>query len=110
MNERKARAILYERSGHVCEMCGRARATNAHHRRNRSQGGRWSPENLLHVCGTGATKCHGLITCNPAIAKERGWSVSAYADPAETPVWLANRGWHLLKADGSIEPTERNAA
>ena len=106
MNERKARAILYERSNHVCELCGRARATEAHHRKNRSQGGLWSADNLLHVCHS----CHVHVTTHPASAREQGWAVRSTANPAEVPVWLAGRGWHHLQADGSVAPTERNVA
>jgi len=91
-------------------VCGRAPATNWHHRKNKGQGGAWDAANGLHCCGTGSTGCHGLITINPALAKERGWSVSAYADPADVPVWLANRGWHYLTADGGTTPLERKAA
>lgn len=106
MNEKKARALLYARSNRACEMCDRARATEAHHRKNRSQGGRWSPENLLHLCGS----CHRQVTVNPALACERGWSVRSHQDPAEVPAWVAGRGWTRLTADGGYQSTDRSAA
>jgi hypothetical protein len=106
VNERKAREILRGRSGSVCEMCGRRPATDAHHRKNRSQGGTWTPENLLHLCH----EDHMHVTVNPALARSRGWSVSAYRDPALEPAWLAGRGWTLLRPDGAITPTQRSAA
>ena len=46
-DEREARRLLAERSDSVCEVCGNQAATNAHHRKNRSQGGRWEASNLL---------------------------------------------------------------
>ena len=106
MNERKARELLYARSNRACEMCDRARATEAHHRKNRSQGGLWSPDNLLHICAA----CHRHIGMNPAASREQGWAVGRNFDPAQTPVWLALRGWSYLQADGSVVPTERNVA
>ena len=106
MNEKKARAIVYERSGHVCEMCSRARATEAHHRKNRSQGGLWSPENLLHLCPS----CHRHVGLNPAASRDQGWSVGRNFNPAEVPVWIAGRGRVFLTADGGITPTEKRAA
>lgn len=105
-----ARRVVAQRSAGRCEVCGRVPATNWHHRRNASQGGAWCPSNGLHVCGSGTTGCHGLITVNPAIARERGWSVSAHADPAGTPVWLAGHGWAYLDARGGVTPTNRSAA
>lgn len=103
MNQKLARALVYERSQGVCEVCGRARATNWHHRQNASQGGLWCPSNGLHVCGSGTTGCHGMITVNPRIARERGWSVPSWGNPIETPVFLAGQGWVLLKDDGAFE-------
>lgn len=108
--EREARAVVAARSGGTCEVCRRAPATNWHHRRNRSQQGAWCASNGLHVCGSGTTGCHGHISLNPAVAYERGWSVRSTADPSRMPVWLANRGWCLLTADGGIAPIERKAA
>jgi hypothetical protein len=98
VNEKKARELLAERSGGVCEMCARARATDMHHRKNRSQGGTWTPTNLLHLCH----EHHMHVTVNPAVAYEQGWSVRSFADPARTPVWLARRGWSFLTDDGGI--------
>jgi HNH endonuclease len=106
MNEKKARALLYERSNRACEMCDRAPATEAHHRKNRSQGGRWSPENLIHVCHS----CHVHVTTNPAAAREQGWAVGRNFTPAEVPVWIAGRGRVLLDASGGVTPTEKRAA
>jgi hypothetical protein len=108
--EAKARAVVAARSGGLCERCGRAPATNWHHRQGRSAGGVWSPENGLHLCGSGTTGCHGEVTVNPRISYERGWSVRSTADPAAEPVWLAGRGWHYLDADGGVRPTDRRSA
>jgi hypothetical protein len=84
--EQPTRAAVANRSGGYCELgCGR-RATNMHHRKNRSQGGQWSPANILHLCGSGTTGCHGYYTNHPAEAKRLGVSVLPSEQPAEIPV------------------------
>lgn len=106
MNEKKARTVLYARSDGVCEVCSRARATNAHHRKNTSQGGLWTPSNLLHLCGSGTTGCHGHITTNPQISRDQGWAVPSWRNPEEVPVWVARRGYVLLTNIGTYEALE----
>ena len=110
--EREGRRLVRARSGGMCEVCGRRPATNWHHRVARSQGGRWSAANGLDVCGSGTTGCHGMITVNPAMAKEAksGWSVYPTQDPAAVPVRLAGRGLVLLSDDGKIHRVEEREA
>lgn len=95
MNELEGRRIVYERSSHVCEVCGERRATEWHHRRNRSQGGTWDPSNGLHVC----SGCHHRITVNPAEAHEEGWTVKSWESWRDKPVktW---QGYVRLDDDG----------
>jgi hypothetical protein len=57
-----------------------------HHRKKRSQGGDWSPENIVAVCGHGTTGCHGWIEHNPEAAHATGWHVKPWENPAEIPV------------------------
>lgn len=90
MNETKARRIVSERSGGVCEVqlsgvC-QGRAGEWHHRRNRSQGGTWEPSNGLHLC----SGCHRWITEHPAESYDEGWMLRAGHWPESTPV----RTWH----------------
>lgn len=101
MTEKLAREIVYERSGGLCERCGYGRATNWHHRR--AAGRIWTPENGLHLCGSGTTLCHGWVTEHPMISKEWGWVVSNYAQPHSEPVvrWGV---WTLLLPDGGVVP------
>jgi hypothetical protein len=60
------------RANFVCEFCGSNRGSNSmgfwsvHHRRPRGMGGSKdpqtnSPENLLLLCGSGTTGCHGYF-------------------------------------------------
>lgn len=103
--ERHARKVVRARSGGMCEVCGRAPATNFQHRQGKAQMGAWTVVNGLDVCGMGnVSGCHGAIHQSPALAYERGWSVRSTHDPAEVAVWLAGRGWSYLRPDGSVAP------
>ena len=97
---KEARITLAVRSGGFCEICYVAPATNWHHRKNRSQGGRNELSNAMHLCGSGTTGCHGRVTENPAEAYQFGWSVRSGQNPAEVPIWMHWR-WLYLKDDGT---------
>lgn len=91
---------LWARSGGRCERCDRALGggigVSRHHRMRRRDGGdRLS--NLLLLCGSGTTGCHGWVTEHPDEAYANGWSVRALAttDPAEVPVRINGRLWVL---------------
>lgn len=100
--ERACRKIVRERSREVCEVCGRAPATNMHHRKK--AGRKWTPSNVLHVCGMGnVSGCHGRIESFPDPAKEQGWWLLPIQDPAHSRVWLAGRGYCLLADTGEIQ-------
>lgn len=58
------------------------------------------PANLITLCGSGTTQCHGLVESNPTWAQAHGWSVRRTSDPASVPVWTW-RGWVRLAEDGT---------
>jgi hypothetical protein len=106
--EARARAIVAERSAGICEaaipgVC-LGRATNVHHR---NKAGRvWAPSNLLHLCGSGTTGCHGHIEANPAWAMEQGLWLEHSDDPRAVSVhmrWASMRGWFVLDDEGLLE-------
>jgi hypothetical protein len=106
----KTRAALHERAQDCCERCGVHGATNAHHRRNQSQGGHDGLSNLMLLCGSGTTGCHGFVTTEPAIARRLGWNVRRISDPADIEVWrfdltLGVRVPVKLDDDGNIHPS-----
>ena len=102
VNESDARDLLYLRSERVCERCGRRRATNAHHRR--AFGRIWTPENLLDLCGSGTTGCHGFVTCEEvALSRDYGWVVRKDWDPLWLPTLVWSR-WVYLTRDGRTVP------
>lgn len=55
---KSVRAQVVERAGGRCERCGRPcrQSGEAHHKVKRSQGGKWTLENIEFICRT----CHGL--------------------------------------------------
>lgn len=97
----KTRRQLRERADNYCEVCGLAFATNAHHRKNRSQGGGDELSNLMFLCGSGVTGCHGQITEHPAESYINGWSVRQPRNPLHVPV-MYRGGWVTLDNLGNL--------
>ena len=87
------RAAVQERSGGVCEACGRTRAVTIHHRQYRSRGGSHDVHNLIAVCGFGNTSgCHGVA--HTGEGETYGWSVPSWARPELWPAWRWDvRSW-----------------
>lgn len=95
--------VVKKRSGGLCERCG-GQGHSTHHLRNLSQGGEWSPQNCVRLCGDGATLCHGWVTTNPDAAHEEGFHLEAGEEPGSRPIRSRLHGRVLLLADGSITP------
>ena len=101
-----ANQLLLVRSRGACEMCGvdlcaNQRPVSRHHRQRRRDGGdRLS--NLMLLCGTGTTGCHGKVTANPEWATNpmNGWIVPTSFDPADIPVRLADGWLYYLDDEG----------
>lgn len=87
---KRVAAELEQRSRGVCEGCGKAPATEMHHRKFRSRGGLHRLGNLLHLCGWGNhTGCHGAAHGPDA---PEGWAVHSWEDPLLVPVVHARAG------------------
>lgn len=93
------RTLVAERAGYACELCGArlhdgdtwSAVHSFHHRQARGAGGSSRPEvnspaNVLLLCGSGVTGCHGFIESHRAMAESEGWLVRHGFDPAEVPV------------------------
>lgn len=109
--EKYTRSILRIRSDGLCERCGR-HGTTVHHRKNRSQGGRWTPANCVALCGDGTRGCHGWVTEHPEKAHEQGWTVWSFEDEYNEGVelWQAGGQSVLLNIDGSWELEDLEAS
>lgn len=84
-----------------------------HHRRPRRIGGSSdpatnSPANLMLVCGSGTTGCHGRIESNRHNAIVLGYLLHAWDDPAKVPVLHPRRGLVLLTDDGGYRDPKRH--
>lgn len=110
--EEAGRGPVVKRSGGVCEIrvAGQCdgQAAEWQHRKNRSQGGTWAPSNGLHVC----SPCHRFIHAHPELAKEKGWTVPPWAEPATTSVevwmWGHMQAFALLDDDGGLHLAEQS--
>ncbi len=97
------RAVIRDRDQDSCVRCGihaNAIGASIHHRKRRRDGGHaWS--NLVVLCGSGTTGCHGWATENPAAARADGVVVPSWDEPATTPI-LYRGQLVILGDDGSI--------
>lgn len=89
------RALVVERAGGACELCREPLGDvwSLHHRLPRRMGGTrrgWinSPSNLLAVCGTGTTGCHGYIEIHRVEALGCGWLLPDGQHPDQVSVLL----------------------
>ena len=85
------RTAVLERDRYRCVRCGqsiRNSQYSIHHRRLRSHPypGLHEIHNLITLCGSGTTGCHGWVHAHPKEAYEHGWMVHGWANPEEIPV------------------------
>lgn len=105
--------LVLNRDGYRCIRCSvpiegeRGSDWSLQHRRPRGLGGTRrldanSPSNLISLCGSATTGCHGHVESYRAEAYTAGWLVSIHADPANVPV-LVDHGsrWVYLDSEGS---------
>lgn len=113
---RETHRLTARRDHYRCLRCGNEldhiwSGHSLHHRHMRSHPfpGLHSPANLIHLCGSGTTGCHGWVHNHPETAMEYGWIVSMGEDHPETvPVWDAHRGWLLLDNQGGYTLCDRD--
>ena len=115
--------VVWERDLGSCARCGtglrfegRGFGWSVHHRSPRGMGGSkvpWVnlPANLVTLCGSGVTGCHGWVESHRDVATALGWLVSRHGArlPVEVPItdaydhewWLDNTG---LRHDRQPQP------
>lgn len=100
------------RDGYACVRCGvslEVTSGSRHHRQRRAAGGH-TTSNLILLCGSGTTGCHGDVHANPAHAQASGYIVPANgrATSDVIPVLTYAPGltqwqshvWYVLDNDG----------
>ena len=104
-----SKRIALERQGWHCLRCGanihdpsRWPGRSGHHRQLRRAADpdvRHSPANIVELCGSGTTGCHGWV--HQHVAERLGLIVPLGADPRDVPVfdWEGRR--LLLNMDGT---------
>lgn len=106
--EAQVRAVVMDRDGHACVICGSRDRVTFHHCLPRSAGGSSipiGPHQAIAACGSGTSGCHGMVE---RAGREQGWAYRlGYLarhglDPSETPdgtrlVWghAARLWWEL---------------
>ncbi|HEY5785857.1 MAG TPA: hypothetical protein VIT65_13870 [Microlunatus sp.] len=111
MTENHCRDIVAQRSGGRCEavidyVCTGI-AESMHHRRK--HGRVWKPSNVIHVCGSGTTGCHGWIEAHPEKAHSLGLWLWDYEDPDAESIkmrWEHARAWWWLDDEGLLHYDE----
>lgn len=90
---KKIRMAVLERDEFLCQRCGlwigELTWYSLHHRDPRGAGGTALPDtmpNLVTLCGTGTTGCHGYVESNRTESYEFGWLVPNGVTPEEWPV------------------------
>ncbi|OYN81719.1 HNH endonuclease [Mycolicibacterium sphagni] len=102
MSERECRRVTKERCEGFCERCCYGGTLTLHHRKKRSQGGLWTAENCVQLCGHGTAGCHGWVEHNPNAAAAEGWHVRPWEDPAAIPLLWRGSTWVLLTPEGTF--------
>ena len=106
------RAAVWLRCNGYCERCGIPLAADwaLHHRKLRSQGGKDEITNLVAL----HHHCHNLGTdsvhLNVKAAKEQGFIVPSWADPAVVPLILADNALVLLTPAGDYQLIGRGSS
>ena len=104
------RLLVYERAHENCERCFRwARGGSAHHRFARGMGGSRDPRindprNIVLLCGSGVTGCHGWIEHHPEQGRQEGWLIDTLEEAQlDRPMAdIAGRWFQLTKEGGRV--------
>ncbi len=110
----RLRTLVLERDLYSCVRCGVYTGPfgvySIHHRRPRGMGGtktRESPANLLLLCGSGTTGCHGYVESHRSEAETNGYIVRhSIAQVEDVPV-ATHAGLRVFTADGTSSETWR---
>lgn len=109
MNQR-LRRLVQDRDQGCCVRCGHYclnEPHSVHHRQPKGMGGRKgadTPSNLILLCGSGSTGCHGYVHSRADRSRDLGYLVRSRHDPATSPLWRPPDEWVLLTVDGAVVP------
>lgn len=113
----KNRLIVIARANYKCERCLETSydGISVHHRRPRMMGGSRNellhlPANLILLCGSGTTGCHGWVESNRDTARELGFLIEK-VELAETIAFQDKTGiWWKIDNLGEKRQLDINRA
>jgi hypothetical protein len=109
---RKVRALVLERDNWSCVACGRdisdGQPYSIQHRVARGQGGGNEMSNLVTLCGSAVTGCHGQCESRDREMQAKGYWLESWQSPAAegvmvhshqsgVTVWLSPDGGYLFE-------------
>lgn len=90
---KKERVLILERKMDKCRVCGTRYNLTAHHLVSKSLRGDDYPDNIVPLCGSGTTGCHGRVEVrNPATCATLGMRLT----PGEYAYVLDKKGEDFL--------------
>ena len=107
----EVRDLVLRRANTKCERCGRSlegTMYSIHHRLPRGMGGSrvpWLhlPGNLVALCGSGTSGCHGWVESHRLQAFNQGLLVYQNQVSAEVAVWVRGRYVYLADDGGYLQ-------
>jgi hypothetical protein len=87
-----AEQACLDRDGQTCQRCLISLwgiMASKHHRKRRREYDADRVENIVLLCGSGNTGCHGFVTEHPRTARDEGWVVWSTGKPEEVPCLTA---------------------
>lgn len=107
--DEETRFIVFARAGYRCERCFKQLhgvfGVSVHHRRPRMMGGSKNeklhlPANLIVLCGSGTSGCHGWVESNRDKSRDHGYLIQK-VDSAEIIPFRDDAGmWYLIDNNG----------
>jgi hypothetical protein len=108
--DRATRELVLERDQYRCVACGAgilSRWYSIQHRKARGVGGGNDPANLITLCGSATSPgCHLWCERRAEQARDAGYWVPSWDDPAAVPVRHAGYGLVYLWANGAVSPVD----
>lgn len=107
----ETRFTVLARGFYKCERCYAdffENGVSIHHRRPRMMGGSKKPElhqpaNLIALCGSGVTGCHGWVESNRTLAREQGFLIMKVESASDIPFQDKNGKWWKIDDFGQKE-------
>lgn len=94
------RERVFQRDGFRCLRCGTTSpgvgGWSIHHRQGRGGANPDRASNLVLLCGSGTTGCHGEVHAHPAESYDTGWMVRRLGDDDTTEVPLQTLTGRLI--------------